>query len=102
MALLIPSTEDRDAALVKATQARKDRAAAKVALKKGAITLADVLSDPASPLQRAYVRQVLEAIPGVGRVRADRVMREIEIDPHRRIQGLGERQRMELLERFGV
>ena len=102
MTLPTISTEDRNAALAKAAQARKDRAAAKVALKAGAITLADVFSDPASPLQRAYVRQVLQAIPGVGRVKADRVMQEIDIDPNRRIQGLGERQRMELLERFGA
>ena len=96
------STEDRNAALALAAQARIDRAAAKVALKRGAITLADVFSDPASPLQRAYVRQVLRALPRVGRAKADRVMQEVDIDPNRRIQGLGERQRMELLERFSA
>jgi hypothetical protein len=96
------STEDRNAALAKAAQARRDRATAKDAIRKGAITLADVLGDPASPLQRAYVRQVLQAIPGVGRVKAGRVMQEIDIDPNRRIQGLGERQRLELLERFSA
>jgi hypothetical protein len=101
MALPTISPEARTEALAMAAQARKDRAAGKDALRKGAITLADVLSDPASPLQRAYVRQVLEALPGVGRVKADQAMREIDIDPRRRIQGLGDRQRTELLARFG-
>ena len=39
------------------------------------------------------VRWLLEALPGIGPVRAERLMDEIDIAPTRRIQGLGSRQR---------
>jgi ribosomal protein S13 len=41
---------------------------------------------------------VLEALPGVGKVRAGRIMERLEISPSRRVRGLGAKQR-EALER---
>lgn len=96
------SPEERNAALASALESRQARAAAKAALRSGAVTLAEVLADPESPLQGAYVRQVLRSLPRVGRAKADRAMDEAAIDPHRRVQGLGRLQREALLARFGA
>jgi ribosomal protein S13 len=43
---------------------------------------------------------VLESLPGVGKVRARKVMQEIGIADTRRVRGLGEQQRKALLETF--
>ena len=101
MALLERTTEQREEALAKAAQARRDRAAALDQVRKGTVTLAEVLADEDTPLRRAYVRQVLLALPGVGPIAADRAIEEIIITPNRRIQGLRHRQREALLARFG-
>ena len=94
------SAEEREANRLKAIQSRKDRADALSEVRNGTVSLAEVLDSPESPLRRAYVRKVLEAIPGVGPVKAARVMGEIIILPNRRIQGLRHRQREALLARF--
>lgn len=100
MALPTISPEQREKALASALESRKARAAALDQVRKGNLTLADVLGDEDSPLQKAYVRQVLLALPRVGPVKADQVMEEIIILPNRRIQGLRHRQREALLARF--
>ena len=94
--------EQRDEALRKAAETRKARAEALAAMRKGTVTLADVLTDLDSPLQRAKVSQVLRAIPGVGVVTADKVLAEVGIDSKRRVAGLGQRQRTALAERFAA
>ena len=43
---------------------------------------------------------VLEALPGVGKVRAQRLMEALEISPARRVRGLGAKQRQALLREF--
>ena len=102
MALPTLTAEQRDEALRKAAETRKARAEALAAMRKGTVTLADVLADLDSPLQRAKVIQVLRAIPGVGVVTADRVLAEVGIDSKRRVAGLGQRQRSALAERFAA
>jgi ribosomal protein S13 len=44
---------------------------------------------------------VLEALPGVGKVRAQRLMEKLEISPSRRVRGLGAKQREALHREFG-
>jgi ribosomal protein S13 len=44
------------------------------------------------------VTWLLEALPGVGPVRAERLMAAAGIAPSRRVRGLGERQRAALLD----
>ena len=100
MALPTISPEQRAEALASALETRKARAAALDQVRKGTVTLAEVLGDEDTPLRRAYVRQVLLALPGVGPVAADRAIEEIIILPNRRIQGLGSKQREALLARF--
>lgn len=93
MALPVMTPAQRREALEKAHAARTAKAEALAAVRDGSVTLAAVLADENSPLKRARVRQVLLAVPGIGQVRADRIMADIGIDASRRIGGLGTRQR---------
>jgi ribosomal protein S13 len=47
------------------------------------------------------VSSVLESLPGVGKVRAQKTMEELDISATRRVRGLGSKQRQLLLDRFG-
>jgi ribosomal protein S13 len=47
------------------------------------------------------VSAMLEALPGVGKVRAQKVMEELNISGSRRLRGLGDKQKLALRERFG-
>ena len=51
-------------------------------------------------LAKLKVVNVLESLPGVGKVRARKIMEELEIKESRRVRGLGANQRKALLERF--
>jgi ribosomal protein S13 len=44
------------------------------------------------------VLTVLESLPGLGKVKARRVLEDVGISETRRVQGLGENQRKKLLE----
>ena len=44
---------------------------------------------------------MLESLPGVGKVKARRLMEEIGIADNRRVQGLGAQQRASLLSHLG-
>ncbi|MEJ4112458.1 integration host factor, actinobacterial type [Corynebacterium kroppenstedtii] len=103
MALPQLTPEQRAAALEKAAQARKARAELKEKLKKGDTNLQVVLkkADQDEILGKMKVSALLEALPKVGKVKAQEIMKELEIAPTRRLRGLGERQRRALLERFG-
>lgn len=94
--------EQRREALAKAAEARKRRAEIKAQLKTGSLGLGEVLrrSDD-DILGKMKVSAMLEALPGVGKVRALKVMEELGISPTRRIRGLGDKQKQALQERFG-
>ena len=47
------------------------------------------------------VSWLLESVPGIGCVRAERLMSDLRIAPSRRVQGLGERQRAALIAALG-
>jgi len=95
--------EQRAAALEKAAAARKSRAALKVRLKSSGTSLSDVLAsgDTDEAIGKMKVVAVLEAMPGVGKVRAQRLMERLEISPSRRVRGLGAKQREALQREFG-
>lgn len=97
------SPEQRSAALEKAAAARRVRAELKERLKRGGTTLKQVLIDAETDeaLAKLKVSALLEALPGVGKVRAAALMEQFEIAASRRIRGLGERQRQALLAEFG-
>ncbi len=102
MSLPTLSPEQRAAALEKALAVRQQRKAALDELTAGTTTLAVVLDDEASPLQRVKVQRVLTALPKVGPVTAGRVMAEVGIAESRRVGGLGVNQRRALAEHFAV
>lgn len=102
MALPQLTDEQRTAALEKAAIARKARAELKERLKRGGTDLKQVLSDSESDeiLGKMKVSALLEALPKVGKVKAQEIMTELDIAPTRRLRGLGDRQRKALLARF--
>ena len=102
MALPSLTPEQRAAALEKAAAARKARAELKVRLKSSGTSLDEVLADGASDevVGTMKVVAVLEAMPGVGKVRAQRIMERLEISPSRRVRGLGAKQREALVREF--
>ncbi|GHI40056.1 integration host factor, actinobacterial type [Streptomyces violascens] len=100
MALPPLTLEQRRAALEKAAAARKERAAVKEALKHGKLSLRDVLDSTSEAVRKLPVRSLLEALPDVGKVRAQRILDEMQISESRRVRGLGNAQRERLLERF--
>jgi hypothetical protein len=98
--------EQRQQALEKAAIARRQRAEVKEKLKMGGLNLTELFEqldtqDPSSDmLAKLKVVSVLESLPGVGKVRARRLMEELEISESRRLRGLGTNQRRALLDRF--
>ena len=103
MALPQLTDEQRKEALAKAAEARKARAELKEQLKRGDISLKEVLAKASSDeiIGKTKVSALLESLPKVGKVKAKEIMDELEIAPTRRLRGLGDRQRRALLERFG-
>ena len=101
MALPTLTPEQRQQALEQAAIARKKRAELKGQLKAGNKTLKDVLSASADDtVGKMKVSNVLESLPGVGKVRAQKLMEELDISASRRVRGLGAKQREMLLDRF--
>lgn len=103
MALPELTPEQRAAALEKAAAARRARAELKDRLKKGETDLKTVLKNAETDeiIGKMKVSALLEALPKVGKVKAQEIMTELEIAPTRRLRGLSDRQRRALLERFG-
>jgi hypothetical protein len=93
--------EQRAAALVKAAEARAARAEIKARLKMGSMTLQEALDSDDNNVGKLKVVSMLESLPGVGKVKARRLMEEIGIADNRRVQGLGAKQRKALLEELG-
>ena len=93
--------EQRTADLAKAAEARAARAEIKARLKMGSMTLADALASNDVNVAKLKVVSLLESLPGVGKVKARRIMEDIEIADNRRVQGLGAQQRAKLLELLG-
>ena len=102
MALPPLTPQQRAAALEKAAAARRARAEIKVRLKSSGTSLEDVLASGETDevVGKMKVVAVLEAMPGVGKVRAQRIMEKLEISPSRRVRGLGVKQREALHREF--
>ncbi|MFL6205528.1 MAG: integration host factor, actinobacterial type [Acidimicrobiales bacterium] len=94
--------EQRQQALAKAAEARRARAEIKEKLKMGSMTLSELLANAegSDHIGKMKVLAVLEALPGVGKVKARRTMDEIGIADTRRVRGLGDQQRTKLLDAF--
>lgn len=96
------SAEQRAAALEKAAAARRTRAHVKDRLKRSGAALAEVLADAEADevIGKLRVAEVLESMPGVGKVKAAELMRRLGIAPSRRLRGLGSKQRTALEREF--
>ncbi|MEA2685205.1 MAG: hypothetical protein QOE93_400 [Actinomycetota bacterium] len=96
------SPEARQKALDKAAAARRQRAELKDKLKMGSLTLKELIDQGENDevVGKMKVLTVLESLPGVGKVRARRLMDEIRISEARRVRGLGAQQREALLKQF--
>jgi hypothetical protein len=93
------TAEQRQAALAKAAKVRRERAEVKEKLKIGSISLADLLrmAETDETVGKMKVLSVLESLPGLGKVKARRLMESVGISESRRLQGLGTNQREALL-----
>lgn len=101
MPLPVLTEEQRRQALEKAAEARRKRAEIKGQLKSGKLTLPDMLSrEGDDTVGKMKVSTVLESLPGVGKVRARKIMEKLDISASRRIRGLGAKQREALLGEF--
>ena len=91
--------EQRAAALEKAAKVRRERAEVKDKLKMGTLSLAELLAqaDSNETIGKMKVVSVLESLPGLGKVKARRMMETVGISDSRRLQGLGAKQREALL-----
>ena len=95
------SPEQRTAALAKAAEARTARAELKNRLKLGSLSLAEALQSDDSTVGKLKVVSLLESLPGVGKVRARKLMEELGISESRRVRGLGTNQLAALEKQFG-
>jgi hypothetical protein len=93
--------EQRTAALAKAAEARAARAEIKARLKMGSMKLDQALASDDNNVGKLKVVSLLESLPGVGKVKARKVMDDIGIADNRRVQGLGSQQKQALLDLLG-
>lgn len=97
------SPEQRKEALAKAAEARRARADVKESLKNGKLDLSQILTRSGENIVgKMKVSSVLESLPGVGKVRARKIMERLDISESRRIRGLGGKQKEALLREFGT
>jgi hypothetical protein len=96
------SDEDRARAREKALEARRARAVVKQQLKAGTLTLGDVLASTDEIVRNTKIMVVLESLPGVGKVRARKIMEKHDIASTRKVKGLGKNQRVALQGEFST
>jgi guanylate kinase len=94
--------EQRQEALLKAAISRKRRAEVKFKIKNGEFSIDTVLeiAKTEDAVAKMRVKELLESLSGVGKVRAQSLMERLNISPTRRIQGLGRLQIRQLREEF--
>ena len=94
--------EQRMKALEKAAVSRKRRAVVKSELKNGSLGIEAILeiSKTDEAVANMRVRELLESLSGVGKVRALTLMERLDISPTRRIKGLGRHQITQIRNEF--
>jgi guanylate kinase len=94
--------EQRLKALEKAASSRKRRAFVKSELKRGSLDIEAILelSKTDEAVANMRVRELLESLSGVGKVRALTLMERLEISPTRRVKGLGRHQITQIRNEF--
>ena len=94
MALPPLTPEQRQAALEKAAASRRERAEVKNRLKNSGASISDVLRQGASNevIGKMRVVELLQSMPGLGKIRARQTMERLGIAESRRVRGLGTKQ----------
>lgn len=102
MALPTLTAEQRSAALEKAAAARQLRADLKARLKSSTADLEEVIRESKvnEVVAKLRVVDLLQSMPGVGKVRAHEIMQRLGIADSRRLRGLGTHQTAGLLAEF--
>jgi hypothetical protein len=104
MSLPTMTPAQREQALRKAAESRKARSELKASLKRGTVTLPDVIARGADDdvIGKTKVSALVKSMPGVGGVRAAQIMERLGIDASRRVRGLGPNQRQALEDEFAA
>ena len=84
----------------KAVAARQERAKTKELIATGQIFFFDLFSDERKSISRMRLIDLLQSVPGVGKIRAEQILERTKISPSRRIGGVGPRQIELLREEF--
>lgn len=94
MALPPLTPEQRQAALAKATAARRARAEVKNRLKNSGASISEVIAQGQTDevIGKMKVLDLLQSVPGVGKVKAAHIMERLGIADSRRVRGLGIKQ----------
>jgi transposase len=95
--------EQRKAALEKAAASRRERAEVKNRLKHSGASIVEVLKQGQENdvIGKMRVADLLQSMPGVGKVRARQMMERLSISESRRVRGLGANQIAALEREFG-
>lgn len=103
MALPELTPEQRQANLEKAAASRRARAEVKNRLRTSGVGLMSVIEDGQKDdvIGKMKVIDLLQAVPGLGKVRATQLMDRLGIAASRRVRGLGAKQIAALSEEFG-
>ncbi len=103
MALPQLTAEQRQANLDKAAASRRERAEVKSRLKHSGGSILEVLQQGQDNevIGKMRVVDLLQAMPGLGKVRARQMMERLGISESRRVRGLGVNQMKALQREFG-
>lgn len=103
MALPKLTPDQRAAALHKAAAARSTRAEVKKRLKYQGGTISEVVSlaSKDDAIAKLRVTELLESLPGIGKVKSRQIMADVGIAESRRVGGLGPHQIEKLVAQFG-
>ena len=104
MALPPLTPEQRQAALEKSAASRRERAEVKNRLKNSGASIVDVLSEGQrnEVIGKMRVVDLLQSMPGLGKVRARQLMEKLGIAESRRVRGLGAKQVAALEKEFAA
>lgn len=90
------TAEEREEGFKKALETRRMHAAIKNAVRTKQKDLSWALNNPDAATIRVY--SLLLSVPGIGKVRAEKIMNEAGVMKTRRVQGLGCNQRVKIIE----
>ena len=84
--------EERRAALAKAAHSRKVRAQFKAEIKTGVRHWLEAFHSTDEAIKKMRVKELLQALPGCGEIRAAAILERAGISSARRVQGVGRSQ----------